>query len=67
MYASFVPHLLTPDEKYHRAASFVEFVEMIYDDRNVLKRIVKSEESWCFMYDPEKKLQSGTWLSLEKL
>jgi hypothetical protein len=27
----FVPHLLTPDQKYQRAASSVEFVEMIDD------------------------------------
>jgi hypothetical protein len=36
---------------------------MIDDDRNVLKRIVTGDESWCFMYDPETKRQSETWLS----
>jgi hypothetical protein len=38
-----VPHLLTPDQKHRRAASSVEFVEMIDDDRNVLKRIVTGD------------------------
>jgi hypothetical protein len=64
--ACFVPHLLTPDQKHRRAASSVEFVEMIGGDRNVLKRIVTGDESWCFMYDPETKRQSATWLSPKK-
>jgi hypothetical protein len=34
VYARFVPHLLTPDQKHQRAAPSVEFVEMT-DDRNV--------------------------------
>jgi hypothetical protein len=39
----FVPHLLTPDQKHQRAASSVEIVEMIDDDRNVLKRIITGD------------------------
>jgi YD repeat-containing protein len=59
--ARFVPHLLTPDQIHQHAALLsVEFAEMIYDDGNVLKRIVTGGESWCFMYDPERKLQSAT-------
>jgi hypothetical protein len=49
--------------KHKRAASAVEFVEVIDDDINVLKRIVTDDESWCFVYDPETKRQSATWLS----
>jgi hypothetical protein len=63
MCAPFVPHLLRPDQKHQRAASSVEFVEMTYDDRNVLKGTVTGDESWCIMYDPETKRQSATWLS----
>jgi hypothetical protein len=51
--AHFVLPLLIPDQKHQRAASSAEFVEMIDDYRNVLKRIVTGDESWCFMYDPE--------------
>jgi hypothetical protein len=40
MCSHFVSHLLTPDQKYQRAASSVEFAEMTDDDRNVLKRCV---------------------------
>jgi hypothetical protein len=58
--AHFVPHLLMPDQKHQRAASSVEFVEMI-DNRNVLKRTVTGDENWCFMYDPE-----ANWLSPKK-
>jgi hypothetical protein len=54
--ARFVPHLLKPDQEHQRAASSAEFVEMTDDDRNVLKRIATGDESWCFMYDPERKL-----------
>jgi hypothetical protein len=54
--ARFVPHLLTPDQKHQRAASSAKFVEISDDDRNVLKSIVTGDESWCFMYDPERKL-----------
>jgi hypothetical protein len=35
--ARFVPHLLTPDQKHQRAASPVEFVEMI-DDKDVFSK-----------------------------
>jgi hypothetical protein len=44
MCAPIVPHLFTPDEKHQHAASSVEFVEMIGDDRNVLKRIATGDE-----------------------
>jgi hypothetical protein len=55
------------DQKHQCTALSVEFVEMIDEDRNVLKRIVMGDESWCFMYDPKTKRQSATWLSPKKL
>jgi hypothetical protein len=36
------------------------------DNRNVLKRTVMGDESWCFMYNPERKHQNETWLSRKK-
>jgi hypothetical protein len=39
---------------------------MTDDDRNVLKETATGDESWCFMYDPETKRQSATWLSPKK-
>jgi hypothetical protein len=39
---------------------------MIDDDRNALKGIITGDESWCFMYDPETKRQSATFLSPKK-
>jgi hypothetical protein len=36
---SFCSSFLTPDRKHQRAASFVEFVERIDVDRNVLKEL----------------------------
>jgi hypothetical protein len=64
--ASFIPHLLAPDQKLQCSASSVEFVEMIDDDGNALKRIVMGDGSWCFMNDPETKRQSATWLRQKK-
>jgi hypothetical protein len=64
--ARFVSHLLTPDQEHRCAASSLEFVEMIDDDRNVLKRFVTGNENLCSMYDPETKRQSETWLSPKK-
>jgi hypothetical protein len=39
---------------------------MTDDDRNVLKKVVKGDENWCFMYDQEAKCQSAAWLSPKK-
>jgi hypothetical protein len=61
-----IPHLLTLDQKHQCAASSVEFVEIIDDDRSVVKRFVTGDESQCFMYDPGTKCQSVTWLSPQK-
>jgi hypothetical protein len=44
MCACFVPHLLTPDKKQCPTSS-VEFVEMIDNDKNALKRIVTGDEN----------------------
>jgi transposase len=66
MCAHFVSHFLKPDQKPQCTASSVEFVEMIDDDRTVLKSIVTADDSWCFMYDPEANRQSASWLSPKK-
>jgi hypothetical protein len=58
--AHFVPHLLTQDQKHQHTALSLEFVEMTDANRNVLKRTVTGDESWCCMYDPETKCQSAT-------
>jgi hypothetical protein len=55
--APFVTYFLTPYQKHQHAALSVEFVEIIDDDRNVLKRIVTGDESWYFMYDPVTKVR----------
>jgi hypothetical protein len=63
----FVPCLLTPAKKHQCPTTSVEFVLMTGDDDgNVLKRIVMGDESCYFMYNPERKCQSATWLSPKK-
>jgi hypothetical protein len=58
--------LLTPDQKQQHPPSSVEFVEVLDDDRNILKRIAMGDESLYFMYDPETNCQSASWLSPKK-
>jgi hypothetical protein len=65
--ACFVPYLLTPDQKHERTALSVEFVEMIDNDRNVLKTIETGDESWCFMYDPETKCQESSLVESKEI
>jgi hypothetical protein len=60
--AHFDPHFLIPGQEHQSA----EFDEMIDDDRYVSKRIVRDNESWCFMYSPETKCQSATGMSPKK-
>jgi len=31
-------------------------------DKNFFNRIIMGEETWCFAYDPETKLQSSEWV-----
>jgi hypothetical protein len=38
-------------------ALYVEFIEMVDDDRNVLKGIVTGDESLYFMYDPKENVR----------
>lgn len=60
--ARFVPHSLTEDQKKQRVLSSKEFVELADSDKSFLERIVTGDETWCFMYDPETKRQSASWL-----
>jgi hypothetical protein len=51
------------NQKHRHAALSIEVVEMIDDGRNILKRIVKDDQSRCFMHNPKTKCQSATWLT----
>jgi hypothetical protein len=44
-----------------RASGRQIFINAVVQDRDVLQRIVTGDESWCFQFDPETKLQSMEW------
>jgi hypothetical protein len=63
---SFCSSFVNAGSKTSTRCIVAEFVEMIDDDRIALKRTVTGDENWCFVYDPETKRQSATWLSPKK-
>jgi hypothetical protein len=58
MFARFVPPLLSPDQNINTLHRLLKFVEVIDDGVNVLGRVVTGDESWCFVCDPETKLET---------
>lgn len=60
--ARWVPRLLSDDNKVRRVAASRKFLRR-YDREGdeFLSRIVTTDETWLFMYDPETKEQSKQW------
>ena len=55
--AKMVPHILTHDQKQCRlyiSSDLLRNAEVFY-------RVITSDETWCFQFDPETKLQSMQW------
>ena len=59
IYARFVPYFLTPEQKEMHVNCCRDFVETADKDPDFIKTIVTSDETWCFMYDPQTKRQSS--------
>jgi Fe-S-cluster containining protein len=55
----FVPHALTREKMDERVAVCQDLLNMINSDKNFLDKVITSDESWCFAYDPETKCQSS--------
>jgi hypothetical protein len=60
--ASFVPHSLTPEQREDRVTSCQDIIVMADTDNNLFNKIITGDETWCFAYDPETKLQSSEWV-----
>lgn len=58
LYAKFVPHFLTPEQKEQRVTASQNFIKLADLDPNFLNNIIAGSESWCFAYDPTIKCQS---------
>ncbi|UYV80229.1 hypothetical protein LAZ67_18002090 [Cordylochernes scorpioides] len=63
VYAKFVPHTLTGEQKSLRIAHCRDIISAYENDSNFLKSIVTGDETWCFQYDPKTKCQSAEWKS----
>uniref|UniRef100_A0A8C4Q6F5 Uncharacterized protein n=1 Tax=Eptatretus burgeri TaxID=7764 RepID=A0A8C4Q6F5_EPTBU len=54
--AKMVPKLLSEDQK-QRVTVCQDIIERLEDDPDLLRRVITSDESWIFEYDPETKQQ----------
>ena len=59
--AKFIPKLLTTEQKDLSSEIAQDNLDMVSDDENVLKKVITSDESWVYGYDPETKQQSSQW------
>jgi hypothetical protein len=60
---TFVPRLLTPEQKVHRVAICLEIRQRAVDDQSFMSSIITGEENWVYGYKPETKQQSSQWMN----
>lgn len=59
--ARWIPRLLTEGDKVKRVQLSRAFLRQCSNDERFLQRIVTTDETWLYHYDPETKQQSSTW------
>jgi len=59
---TFVPRLLTDDQKENRIEISQELLANANGRENFLKNIITGDETWVYGYDVETKLQSSQWM-----
>jgi hypothetical protein len=62
LFARFVPHSLTPEQREDRVTSCQDIIAMADADKKCFNQIVMGDETWCFACDPETKRQSSEWV-----
>jgi hypothetical protein len=62
LYAHFIPHSLTPEQREHRVTSCQDIIMMANADKHFFNKIITGDETWCFAYDPETKWESSEWV-----
>ena len=61
--AKFIPQLLLPKQKEHRAAFANDLIQTTTNEPDFLKKVIAGDELWVYSYDPETKAQSSQWKS----
>jgi hypothetical protein len=59
--AKLVPRLLTDDQKLQQFSICENLLEKANDNKNLLKNVITSDETWIYGYDVETKQQSSHW------
>jgi len=62
LFARFVPHCLTPEQREDRVTSCQDIIAMAHADKQIFNQIITEDETWCFAYDPDTKRQSSEWV-----
>ncbi|XP_026809131.1 protein GVQW3-like [Rhopalosiphum maidis] len=63
--AKFVPKLLSGEQKENRKQIATDLLECSESDDFFLKSIITGDETWVYDYDPETKVQSSQWKTLD--
>jgi hypothetical protein len=57
------PRILTTDQKQQHVNICEELHQITFDDATFLSRVITSDKSWTYAYNPETKQQSSQWKS----
>ena len=60
--AKFVPRLLTDAQKENRVTVSQELFDRSNAEENVLKNVIRGDETWVYCYDIETKVQLSQWM-----
>ena len=58
-----VPRVLAQDQRDDRMAICGDLISSTDDDPTFLNRIITGGDTWCFLYDPQLKRGSATWIT----
>ena len=59
--AKFLSRLMSKDQKEYFIAIWIKIKEQLINDPNFTSKIITSDESWVFGYNPKKTQQSSQW------
>jgi histone-lysine N-methyltransferase SETMAR len=62
--AKFVPRILTPEQKEQRLSISLELHDRVTSGPNFFQNLMRADKSWMYGYDPETKVQSSQWKTL---
>jgi hypothetical protein len=62
--ANFVPRRLSQEQKQLRLSISLDLRDHANSDSGLLPSLIAGDESWIYGYDPETKMQSSHWKTL---